>query len=295
MQLPVKASAIADFLGMPLYGKDIDVYKVASLSNIQPNSLIFVKADKEEAIQYIAERDDVFVILPLDFSSKGLSCPRVFSKNPRLSFAMVVQRFFTRKREAAISSKAIISDSAIIGNDVSIGPYCIVEEAVVIGDGTEVRNNVLIKSGTKIGKNCVIRAFSVIGEEGFGFERDETQRLIRIPHMGNVRIGNDVEVGNFCTICRGTVDDTIIDDGVKIDDHSHIAHNVKIGKNAVITAGAVLAGSSELGEAAWIGPNSTVLNHCIISDGALIGIGSVVIRDVAENSHVLGNPAKRIK
>lgn len=291
----IRAIDIADFLGLALYGDDIKIRSVSSLASIKQNSLVFVKKIQNPEIQGLIDRTDVFAILPIDFGAQHLKCSRVFSKKPRLSFALAVEKFFSEKRDPEISTLAIISDKSSIGNNVSIGPYSIVEEGVIIGDNTEIRNNVLVKRGSKIGKCCIVRSYSVIGEEGFGLEPDEEGRYIRIPHIGGVMIGDNVEVGNFCSICKGTIDDTIVEDGVKIDDHCHIAHNVTVGINTIITAGVVLAGSASLGNFVWIGPNATILNGLSVLDNATVGIGSVVIRTVPEESHVLGNPATRSK
>ena len=102
-----------------------------------------------------------------------------------------------------------------------------------------------------------------------------------------------MEVGNFCTICRGTIDPTVIRKGTKIDDHCHIAHNVQIGENVIITACAEVSGSVQIDNQSWIGPNASILNGVKIETKALVGIGAVVIRDIETNKHVLGNPARK--
>jgi UDP-3-O-[3-hydroxymyristoyl] glucosamine N-acyltransferase len=287
------ARDIAAFLGLPLYGDNIKIERVSTLTNATSNSLVFVKKNQHPELKNITAQKDIFAILPSGCLSEDFECPRIFSENPRLSFARAVKRFFTEALVPVISPLALVSPNASIGESVSIGPYSIIEDHVIIGENTEIRNNVLIKRGSQIGRNCIIRAFTVIGEEGFGFERDENQRPIRIPHIGNAILRDDIEIGNFCTVCRGTIDDTVIMDGVKIDDHCHVAHNVQVGENTIITAGSVLSGSSSLGNAVWLGPNSTILNGIPVLNNATVGIGAVVIRKVNEGDHVLGNPATR--
>jgi len=291
----VWAKDIAAFLGLPLHGDNINIVRVASLTNITRYSLVFVKKVQHPDLPNIAKRKDVFAILPSGCLSEDFECPRIFSENPRLSFARAVKRFFVEEPVPVISPLALVSPNASIGESVSIGPYSIIEDHVIIGDNTEIRNNVLIKKGTQIGKNCIIRSFTVIGEEGFGFERDENQKPISLPHIGGVQIGDDVEVGNFCCICRGTLDNTCVGEGSKIDDQCHISHNVFVGNNAIITGGVHIAGSTVVGHSVWIGPNSTILNGITVSDSSTVGIGSVVIRPVEEGVHVLGNPARRTK
>ena len=137
----------------------------------------------------------------------------------------------------------------------------------------------------KVGTN------TVIGGEGFGFAKDGDE-WIRMPHIKKVIIGNNVEIGSNCTIDRGCLTDTVIGDGVKIDNLCHIAHGVKIGDNTIITAGAIVGGSVIIGKNVWIGINSTIRNGITIGDNAVIGMGSNVVKDVPEGVTVFGNPAK---
>ena len=140
------------------------------------------------------------------------------------------------------------------------------------------------------GENVIIGASTIIGGEGFGYAKDG-DKWLRLPHIKKVIIGDDVEIGSNCCIDRGCLTDTIIGNGVKIDNLCHIAHGVKIGDNTIITAGTIIAGSVTIGKNVWIAPNSTIKNGITIGDNAFIGIGSNVIRDVQEGTTVYGNPA----
>jgi len=144
---------------------------------------------------------------------------------------------------------------------------------------------VRVGSCFKVGTN------TVIGGEGFGFAKDG-DKWIRMPHIGRVIIGDNVEIGSNCTIDRGCLDNTIIGNGVKIDNMCHIAHSCKIGDNTIITAGVIFSGSVTVGKNVWIAPNSTIKNGITIGDNAFIGIGSNVIKDVPEGATVYGNPAR---
>lgn len=293
--MSIQASAIAHFLGKKLHGEDIEITTVCSLNSLQAGGIAFIKnMDILNSFDTCNEiQQHVLLLVPAEMDGKR-PFSYILSESPRLDFAKVVTRFFTVRKLATISPQAIIAPTATIGEDVTIGPFSIIGDNVVIGNSTVIKNNVVLHDGVSIGKNCTVKAFASIGEEGFGFALESDGTPFRIPHIGKVIINDDVEVGNFCTICRGTLDSTIIGQGTKIDDHCHIAHNVHIGKNVIITACVEISGSVTIEDRTWIGPNASILNQIRIESKTLIAIGSVVIRNVKERSHVLGNPAKKI-
>lgn len=145
-----------------------------------------------------------------------------------------------------------------------------------------------IQGDLKIGKN------TVIGGEGFGFAKDGDEWL-RMPHIKKVIIGDNVEIGSNCTIDRGCLTNTVIGNGVKIDNLCHIAHGVVIGDNTIIAAGTIIAGSVTIGKNVWIAPNSTIKNGVTIGDNAFIGMASNVLKDIPANETWIGNPARRLK
>lgn len=143
-----------------------------------------------------------------------------------------------------------------------------------------------------IGENCNIDPSAAIGRDGFGYEPDENGELIFFPHFGHVVIGNNVDIGAHSCIDRGTINDTVIEDGAKIDNLVHIGHNCIIGKNVSITPGVVLGGSVKIGEGTFIGMNATIKEHLTIGKNCVIGMGAVVLKDVPDNHTAFGNPAK---
>jgi UDP-3-O-[3-hydroxymyristoyl] glucosamine N-acyltransferase len=163
---------------------------------------------------------------------------------------------------------------------------------VVVGPGTRIEPNVTIADDTHIGRDCWLKSGCVIGEPGFGLERDADGTPLRMLHLGSVILGDRVEIGALTTVCRGTLGPTVVEDDAKIDDHVHIAHNVRVGKKAMVIACAELSGGVVVGEAAWVGPNASVLEKVKIGERAFVGIGAVVLRDVAEGTTVVGNPAR---
>lgn len=143
-----------------------------------------------------------------------------------------------------------------------------------------------------IGEECNIKSGVVIGQAGFGFEKDENGIPIHFPHLGRIVIGNNVYIGANTVIDRATLTSTIIGDHVKIDNLVHIAHNVIIGDYSYIIAGTILGGGVHIGKNCWIAPNVSIKQQLSIGDNALVGLGAVVLKNVDDNMIVVGNPAK---
>ncbi|HEB5046597.1 TPA: hypothetical protein R0E73_004688 [Aeromonas hydrophila subsp. hydrophila] len=180
-------------------------------------------------------------------------------------------------------------------DNVKIGRNCVIEDNVFIGDGTVVEHNVVIHNGTYIGEGCIIRSGSIIGGEGYGFSKSEDGSLIRETFLGEVIIGNNVEIGYGCAIVRGLINNTVISDGVKLDNLVHIAHDCNIGRNVTITAGVSLCGHVTIGENSRLAPNSTVKQRINIGRDCTIGLGAVVLKNVPDGDVMIGNPALSLK
>lgn len=222
---------------------------------------------------------------------------------PTNAFFSILERFFdnTKSQQPIITSnentfteKSYISPHAELGENVKIGIGCIIEPNVKIGDNTVIHHNVVIKNGTVIGDQCQLNSGTIIGESGFNPYTLEDKSKKMIKHFGGVHIGNNVNIGVNCSIHKGTIDDTIIKDGVKINAMVHIAHNCIVGKNTVVTMPTQICGSVVVGENCHIAA-TTIRNQCTIGDNAVLGLGSVVVKDVPENTTVVGNPAKPLK
>jgi UDP-3-O-[3-hydroxymyristoyl] glucosamine N-acyltransferase LpxD len=292
----IKALKIADFIGSKLCGEDVTIKLCSSLDSIHPNAVLFSVQYSDKIRDILNGSEDILVIASLDYDSQ-LTCAHILVENPRLAFAKVVKKFFADNRSASrITDTSIIGANVNIGRNVSIGEYTLIGDNVMIGDNSEIRHHVVIANNTVIGSECIIRSHNVIGEESYGLAKDNLDGPIEmVPQIGNVVIGNNVEIGSFNTINRGAIDSTILRDNVKMTHHINIAHNVVIGENTFISACAEISGSVTIGKGAWIAPNASILEHVKIGDFAMVGIGAVVIKDIEIGKVVVGNPAKVLK
>lgn len=167
---------------------------------------------------------------------------------------------------------------------------------VNFGWNSHIHPSVEVPAWVAIGERVIVHKGVTLGSQGFGFEQDENGVWLHIPHIGNLIIEDDVEIFEGCNLCRGTVDNTVIGNGTKIDALCHIGHNVKIGKNCLITAHSILGGSSMIGNNVYIGLNSTVIDHASVADGTYLGQGTNVVKNIDfANGVWVGNPAKFLK
>ena len=196
-------------------------------------------------------------------------------------------------KKVKFGKNVIIGKNVKIGSNTKIGHNTIIESNVEIGTKCSIGSNVIIKKSI-IGNNVNILDGAVLGKKGFGFYPDKNKN-IRYPHIGLVIIGDNVEIGCNNTIDRGSLSNTIIGDNTFLDNQVHIAHNVKIGKNSIITAQVGFAGSSTIGERVSIGGQAGISGHLKIGNNVQIGGGSGVIKNIPDNSKVMGYPAKDIR
>jgi UDP-3-O-[3-hydroxymyristoyl] glucosamine N-acyltransferase len=289
--------AVARSLAAPHRGPSIAVTGIATIADAGAGQLCFVgDAQKYAADLARALAAGAVVLAPEGVESEASSPGAVISvANPRAAFAHVVALFFAPRVEAGIAATAIVHPTAQVAATASVGEFSVIGPEVIIGDGAEVRHHVVLGSRVRVGARTLIKSHAVIGEEGFGIEKNDNGDNVRLPHLGSVVIGDDAEVGNFTTVCSGTISPTVVGDHTKIDDHVHIAHNVSIGRNVIITACAEVSGSVTIQDDVWIGPNASVIQGLTLGARSLVGMGSVVVKSIPADEVHFGSPARRMR
>ena len=232
-------------------------------------------------------------------------------KNADLAMSQVLELFAppTPLFTIDIHPSAVVDQTAIIGNGTRIGAGCYVGPKVHLGENVTLYPNVTILDECTIGKNtliwsgavvrerchigtdCILHPNATIGADGFGFRPDPARGLVKIPQIGNVILGNGVEIGANSCVDRGKFSSTVLGDGCKIDNLVQIGHNSKLGKFCIMAGHSGLAGSVTLGNGVIIGGSASIKDHTSIGDGAIVGAGSGVTGDIAAGKTMLGYPA----
>lgn len=210
--------------------------------------------------------------------------------NPRLVYLRIVKGLFVQKTVYGIHPSAIISKDAVISDKVYIGPNTVIEKCI-IGENVIIHGNCFLFDKVTIGNNVTIMPNTTIGGVGFGYERNEAGEFELFPHLGGVIIEDDVDIGANTAIDRGTLANTIIGSGTKIDNLVHISHNVNIGKNCAIIAHAMIGGSTIIGDDSWVAPTTSIRDGLNIGKNTVVGLGAVVLKNIPDNEVWFGNPA----
>lgn len=264
----------------------------SALRESKPGALCFNNHDGEMARAQLSSSSATVILTKELETYKGYKPTLIVVDNPRKAFIECLAKYFAPKRTVGIHPTAVIAPSTTYGPDVYIGANCSIGAHCTIGAQTVIHPNVTIYENTKIGSRVTIHANTVIGADGFGYERKDTGELLRFPHIGGVTIEDDVEIGSNTSIDRGTLTDTTIKRGAKIDNLVHIAHNVLIDEDACVVALSMIAGSTSVGKQAWISPGSAIIDRVNIGQNSVVGLGAVVTKRVPDNETVIGVPAR---
>ena len=308
--IALTAAAIADLVGGKLVGDgNATVDAIAPLDRAGPGDLSFFAKERYSA-QFAESRVGVVLISPELASAEGRAGTRIVVENPNDALLRVLPRLYREPAApAGIHPTATIGRGAKVGANVSIGAGAVLGDGCSIGDGTMIGANVVVGAGVEVGARCklfpnvvvypgsrlgdrvAIHAGSIIGSDGFGYVyRDNAHQ--KIPHIGRCILENDVEIGANTTIDRGSISDTVIGAGTKIDNLVQIAHNVRIGRLCLVVAQAGIAGSTVLEDGVVLGGQAGLGGHITIGRGARVAAQGGVFGDIPAGETWSGYPAR---
>ena len=294
----IRLDALAQQLDAELHGDgDIVITGVASMHSAKTGQITFL-SDSRYREQLAGTQASAVVLTEADLPYCQVAALVV--KNPYLTYARMAQLLDTTPQPAtdiapsaviapdatlgqnvSIGANAVIESGAQLGDGVVIGPGCFIGKDARIGAGTRLWANVTIYHRVELGEHCLIQSGTVIGSDGFGYANDRGN-WVKIPQLGTVRIGDRVEIGASTTLDRGALDDTVIGNGVIIDNHCQTAHNVLIGDNTAVAGGVIMAGSLKIGRYCMIGGASVINGHMEICDKVTVTGMGMVMRPITE-------------
>jgi UDP-3-O-[3-hydroxymyristoyl] glucosamine N-acyltransferase len=278
MAVPLTLAQIASRLGGRIAGDpEVLIRQVGSLERAGPGQIGFLSNPKQRS-RLAGTRASAVV---LGANSESLTVlPRIVCDNPYAYFARVSQLFNPLSVQApGIHPAAVVAPGVRLGARVSIGAGCVIGEGVSIGDGSCLYPSVTVYPGCRIGARAIVHSGAVIGADGFGMAPD-AGCWVKIPQIGGVVIGDDVEIGANTTIDRGTLDDTVIGDGVKLDNQVQIGHNCRVGAHTAMAGCAAVAGSTSIGEHCAIGGSAGILGHLTICDHVTVSAFTLISRSI---------------
>jgi UDP-3-O-[3-hydroxymyristoyl] glucosamine N-acyltransferase len=264
---------------------------------VNTKSLDWINPNKKNKLQYLINSQAGIIICDSSIKIPEFLLDKkcfIIVKNPKLTFLRVVNHFFIERLHYAIHEKATIHPAATISSNCSIGPNTYIGKCS-IGNQTVIHGNCYIYDNVVIGNNVIIHAGTVIGADGFGYQRNENGVFEKFPHIGGVLIEDDVEIGANTCIDRGALGNTIIKTGAKIDNLVHIAHNVVIGKHSAVIANTMIGGSTVIGDFSWVAPSVSLRDQIKIGNNVTVGMGAVVTKNIPDSETWTGSPAKPLK
>ena len=298
MRKSFRLGDIVKRLGGELIGDaDVRIHQVASLESARPTDITFLAQSR--FLPQLDQTQAAAVILGPE-ARDASSLPRIISANPYAYFARVsaflnppavvkpgihdsavVDKSARIAGSASIGACAVIGKHAQVADHASVGPGCFIGEAASIGAGSRLHANVTVYHDCRIGARCIVHAGAVIGADGFGIAKEEGVWR-KIPQIGRALIGDDVEIGANTTIDRGALDDTVIEDGVKLDNQIQIAHNVRVGANTAIAACVGIAGSAKIGRNCALGGAAMIYGHITLADNVNVSAGTLIMKSLEQ-------------
>ncbi len=281
---------------------EIRVEGASYIGNPVDNTIMFISKKVERLLENLVGHKDCVV-----FTENGIELPDeefvknnyfIFSDNPQFEYAkfanIVADKRFNeeRKKKYTLTPEGYyLGENTVIGDNSYIEPGCLIGHGVVIGKDARIFKGAVIKNSV-IGDRVIVNEYAVIGSYGFTMSNDENGNKYRIPTLGKVILGNDVEIGVHNNVSCGSGGNTVLEDYVKTDALIHIGHDVHLHKNVEVTAGVTFSGFVDAGEGTYVGVGSVLRNRINLGNHSFIGMGSNVTKSVDSNTIVAGNPAK---
>ncbi|MGC2166454.1 MAG: UDP-3-O-(3-hydroxymyristoyl)glucosamine N-acyltransferase [Gallionella sp.] len=304
MNISYSLSEIAARLGGEVLGDEgVRIVQVATLETAGPDQISFLSNSKYRALLSTTRAGAVIVA---DEEVGAVSIPRIVTKNPYAYFAQVSALLNPLPESvagihptavigvgASIDATTSVGAHVVVGAGVTIGSHCVIGEGcsigkdVVLGDHTRLYPSVTVYHSCIVGSHVIVHSGAVIGADGFGFAM-EAGKWLKIQQIGRVVIGDHVEIGANTTIDRGALDDTVIEEGVKLDNQIQVAHNVRIGAHTVISGCVGIAGSAVIGKHCRIGGSAGILGHLRIADDVEIAPFTLIGKSITESGRYAG-------
>ena len=288
---------IAHFLSAELFGLEKKVLTIDAFPNCKPKSISFLK-DRLEKITKL-EKDTTIITQKNNLKIlQDIGVSVILSKYPKYDFSKVYNKFFNKANINKVHKNLITGSNVEIDENVNIGPNVVIGNNVKIERGAEINANTIFYDNIIISKNVKILSGSVIGGRAFSFGLKDDKldkNSYRMPSVGYEILEEGVEIGNNCVISRGVFENTVIKKNTKINDLVHIGNSVLIKENTLIMANVDISARVEIGSECWIAQSSCIQQGVKVGNNVQVGMGSVVTKNVRENSVVYGNPAKFIR
>ena len=288
--MSVRLAELVEALGGTLEGDpEQQIDRLAPLEAAGPRDLSFLSHPRYQP-QLAASRAACVIVAPAMRAPAAQRGACIVAADPYVYFARATQ--WWRRRHAppppaGVHASAVVHPEAVVDASACIGPLCVVERGARIGAGTWLKSRVTVGEDCQIGARCIVHAGAVIGADGFGFAQ-ENGVWVKIEQLGAVRIGDDVEIGANSCIDRGALDDTVIEDGVKIDNLVQIGHNVHIGQGSAMAGCVGVAGSARIGARCTFGGGAIVLGHLSVADDVHVSAATVVTHSLHRPGHYTG-------
>jgi UDP-3-O-[3-hydroxymyristoyl] glucosamine N-acyltransferase len=262
---------------------------LAPLESAGPQDLSFLSNPRYQQ-QLAASQAACVIVAPAQREAALARGACVVADDPYVYFARATQlwkKHHCPAVSAGIHPSAVVDATAVIDPSASIGPLCVVERGAHIGAGTVLKSRVTVGEDCRIGARCLLHSGVVIGADGFGFAQHQGA-WVKIEQLGAVRIGDDVEIGANTCVDRGALQDTVIEDGVKLDNLVQIGHNVRVGRHSAMAGCVGVAGSAQIGAHCTLGGGAIVLGHLVMADNVHISAATVVTRSLTRPGHYTG-------